>query len=122
LTDIYEDYYLPTTDGGLTSPGHYNILTTKNHYYSHAVDGKKHVFEFGTLMIQTGEVDFGKVSTATHDVAITFDKAFAATPVIVIGFNWGAKDANAGRWAISARDESAKGFTARVNNGEGGTR
>lgn len=120
--DNYEDYYLPNTDGNLSGPDHYDILTTKNHYYSHTVDGKKHVFEFGTLLIQTGEVDFGEVSAATEDVVVTFKQAFATTPVIVIGFNWGSDDAGAGRWTISARAESATGFTARVNNGENGTR
>ena len=100
----------------------YSILTTKNHYYSHTLSGKANVFEFGTLLIQTGEVDFGEVSSDTKDVTVTFKKAFATTPAIIIGFNWGSDEAGAGKWSISARAESATGFTARVNNGEGNKR
>lgn len=117
-----ERYFLPVTNNGITSGDvDYSILTTKNHYYSHTLSGKTNVFEFGTFLIQTGEVDFGEVSSsaAYKDVSVTFSKSFSAAPVIVIGFNWGSDGSNAGRWSISARAESATGFTARVNNGEG---
>jgi hypothetical protein len=79
------------------------------------------VFEFGTLLIQTGHIDFGEIagSTAYKDVEITFTKKYSTTPAIIVGFDWGSDGANAGRWSICCRYEKEGGFIARVNNGEG---
>lgn len=122
---LNEVFQLPTTSltSGSGTP-YYDILTTKNHYYSHTTSGAANVFEFGTLLIQTGHLDFGEIASSTDykDVAITFTKKYSTTPAIIVGFDWGSDGANAGRWSICCRAEGEGGFTARVNNGEGAKR
>lgn len=123
---INEIFQLPTTSliSNDSSTTYYDILTTKDHYYSHITNEAANIFEFGTLLIQTGHIEFGTVSSSTDykDVSITFTKKYSVTPTIVVGFDWGSDSANAGRWSICCRAEGTDGFIARVNNGEGAGR
>lgn len=71
--------------------------------------------------VQAGEITGGSVSAgASKDWEVTFDKAFASTPYVVVGFVTNADQGAFGKCCCAAvlSSISTTGFTVRIYNGD----
>ena len=74
--------------------------------------------------VQSGHVGaLGNTSAGAYkDAAVTFPRAFAAAPVVVVGFETASTAGTFGRCCVSVVSATTTGFTLRFFNGDSSNR
>ena len=69
--------------------------------------------------MQSGQVASQTVNSGSYkDISVTFPRAFAQTPIVVVGFETGSTAGTFGRCCVAVLSRSTTGFTLRCFNGD----